>query len=238
MSVVEIVKELNRMKKKSSKDRKKREKLSSKDYSQEQKQDQKEYLEGSLGICQEINHAALSGLLSNTDDERMTSNHQQPREMQDNNNRKLLKRQDKLEGQDQDVSLSKDVQYPNARSELLSSLTTKSGEKLPTHVVIDCSMFSYVDTAGITQLKSTIKDYESIGVKTYLAGIATHVDQLLEIDNFYKEVPPHHVYITIQDAVHHAQQDQLGYDFDDEDMQEQQSHHEEENDDETTSCLH
>ena len=131
-----------------------------------------------------------------------------------------------------------DVQHSNARSQLLSSLTTKSGEKLPTHVVIDCSMFSYIDTAGITQLKSTIKDYESIGVKTYLAGIATHVDQLLEMDNFYKEVPPHHVYITIQDAVHHAQQDQLGYDFDNEEMEEQQSRHEEEQDDETTSCLH
>jgi hypothetical protein len=32
---------------------------------------------------------------------------------------------------------------------------------------------------------------------------------MLEKDNFYKEVPPHHVYITIHDAVHHAQDDQL-----------------------------
>jgi ABC-type transporter Mla MlaB component len=134
------------------------------------------------------------------------------------NNDKLLRRQynleEDVEDQENDDDNYKRTFHKTPRSLLLSSLTTKSGEKLPTHVIIDCSMFSYIDTAGVSQLKTTVQDYESIGVKTYLAGIATHVDQLLDMDNFYKDVPPHHVYITIQDAVHHAQQDQLGYNFD------------------------
>lgn len=49
-------------------------------------------------------------------------------------------------------------------------------------------MFSYIDTAGVSQLKTTVLEYESIGIKTYLAGVAVHVDRMLHKDNFYKEV--------------------------------------------------
>ncbi|KAI1296895.1 Prestin [Halotydeus destructor] len=83
----------------------------------------------------------------------------------------------------------------------------KLADYLPSHIIIDCSMFSYIDTTGVSQLKSTVLEYESIGIKTYLAGVAVHVDKMLHKDNFYKEVPPHHVYITIHDAVHHAIED-------------------------------
>ena len=91
-----------------------------------------------------------------------------------------------------------------------TDLKTKTGDPLPSHIIIDCSMFSYIDTAGISQLKSTVQDYESVGIKTFLAGVATHVDHMLELDGFYRAVLPHHVYITIHDAVHHAQQEQMG----------------------------
>ncbi|RWS05151.1 sulfate transporter-like protein [Dinothrombium tinctorium] len=79
---------------------------------------------------------------------------------------------------------------------------------LPTHIIIDCSMFSYIDAAGIGQLKATVQEYEYIGIKTYLASVATHVDKMLRKDNFYTDVPPHHVYITLIDAIHHALDDQ------------------------------
>lgn len=99
-------------------------------------------------------------------------------------------------------------------------------------------MFSYIDTAGVSQLKATVLEYESIGIKTYLAGVAVHVDKMLHKDNFYKEVnvlqsdhcthviscatsppqvPPHHAYITLHDAMHHALDDQrelFGADYD------------------------
>ena len=83
-------------------------------------------------------------------------------------------------------------------------------EDLPTHIIIDCSMFSYIDTTGVTALKTTVQEYESIGVKTFLASCAAHVVKMLEKDGFYKEVPPNHVYITVHDAVHHAMEEQKG----------------------------
>jgi MFS superfamily sulfate permease-like transporter len=96
-----------------------------------------------------------------------------------------------------------DVEGTNVRNEKLA----EEGAYQPTHIIIDCSMFSYIDTTGVSQLKVTVLEYESIGIKTYLAGVAVHVDKMLHKDNFYKEVPPHHVYITIHDAVHHALED-------------------------------
>lgn len=83
-------------------------------------------------------------------------------------------------------------------------------EELPTHIIIDCSMFSYIDTTGVSALKTTVQEYESIGVKTFLASCAAHVVKMLEKDGFYEEVPPHHVYITIHDALHHALEEQKG----------------------------
>jgi hypothetical protein len=35
-----------------------------------------------------------------------------------------------------------------------------SNEELPTHLIIDCSMFSYVRFSGITTLKKTIQSFE------------------------------------------------------------------------------
>jgi hypothetical protein len=81
-------------------------------------------------------------------------------------------------------------------------------EDLPTHLIIDCSMFSYIDTTGVSTLKTTVQKYESIGVKTFLASCATHVVKMLEKDGFYTEVPSEHVYITVHDAIHHALEEQ------------------------------
>ncbi|XP_054156044.1 solute carrier family 26 member 6-like isoform X2 [Oppia nitens] len=85
-----------------------------------------------------------------------------------------------------------------------------TADDLPTHLIIDCSMFSYIDTTGVTTLKTTVQEYESIGVKTFLANCAAHVVKMLEKDGFYDEVKPYHVYITIHDAVHHALEEQKG----------------------------
>lgn len=83
-------------------------------------------------------------------------------------------------------------------------------DDLPTHLIIDCSMFSYIDTTGVTALKTTVQEYESIGIKTFLASCAAHVVKMLEKDGFYKEVSSLHVYITVHDAVHHAIEEQKG----------------------------
>ena len=98
----------------------------------------------------------------------------------------------------------------NKKPLLLPLMRCNYKKKLPTHIVIDCSMISYIDTSGVSTLRTIVKDFNSIGITTYLAGVATHVHRMLEIDcTFYEQVAPQHVYITLHDAIHHAQQDQL-----------------------------
>ena len=76
--------------------------------------------------------------------------------------------------------------------------------KLPTHLIIDCSMFSYIDTDGIKTLKRCIADYGTVGIKTLLGGCPSHVTKQLERDHFYAAVPAHHIYISVYDALQHA----------------------------------
>ncbi|CAG2164978.1 unnamed protein product [Oppiella nova] len=80
--------------------------------------------------------------------------------------------------------------------------------KLPTHLIIDCSMFSYIDTNGIKTLKRMIADYGAVGLKTLLGGCPSHVTKQLERDHFYAAVPAHHIYISIYDAIQCAIQQQ------------------------------
>ncbi|KAI1289834.1 Prestin [Halotydeus destructor] len=77
-------------------------------------------------------------------------------------------------------------------------------ESIPTHIIIDCSMISYIDTSGIATLKKTVQEFELIGITTFLAGCAPHVIDMLERDLFFIDVPPHHVYISVHDAVLYA----------------------------------
>jgi hypothetical protein len=79
--------------------------------------------------------------------------------------------------------------------------------RLPTHIIIDCSMFSYIDTDGIKTIKRTVIEYESVGIKTFLGGCPSHVTKLLERDHFYAAVPAHHIFISIYDAMQHAIQE-------------------------------
>lgn len=86
----------------------------------------------------------------------------------------------------------------------IGDIAVVAPEQLPTHIIIDCSMFSYIDTSGVTMLKKTVQAYESIGITTFLASCASHVIEMLERDKFFVDVPPHHVYISLHDAVLHA----------------------------------
>lgn len=42
--------------------------------------------------------------------------------------------------------------------------------ELPKYMIIDCSMFSYIDTSGVSFLKKNVLAYESIGIRCFLAG--------------------------------------------------------------------
>jgi anti-anti-sigma regulatory factor len=74
-------------------------------------------------------------------------------------------------------------------------------EELPTHLIIDCSMFSYVDFSGIKTLKKTIQSFEDIGIRTVLAGVAVHIESILGKEGFYEDVSSDHLYKSVHDAV-------------------------------------
>ncbi len=76
-----------------------------------------------------------------------------------------------------------------------------SNEKFPTHLIIDCSMFSYVDFSGITTLKKTIQSFEEIGIKTVLAGVPVHIENMFSKEGFYEDISSDHLYKTVHDAV-------------------------------------
>ena len=75
---------------------------------------------------------------------------------------------------------------------------------LPDFIIIDCSMFSYIDTSGISALKAIVLQHKEIGMTTYLAGCPVHITKMLEKDGFYKEVTSNQQFISIHDAVVHA----------------------------------
>ena len=75
---------------------------------------------------------------------------------------------------------------------------------LPDFIIIDCSMFSYIDTSGIAALKAIVLQHKEIGMTTYLAGCPVHITKMLEKDGFYKEVTSNQQFISIHDAVVHA----------------------------------
>jgi anti-anti-sigma regulatory factor len=76
-----------------------------------------------------------------------------------------------------------------------------SNEKFPTHLIIDCSMFSYVDFSGITILKKAIQSFEGIGIKTVLAGVPVHIESMFGKEGFYEDISSDHLYKTVHDAV-------------------------------------
>lgn len=77
---------------------------------------------------------------------------------------KRIKKDRKLQNNERKVSIKLD-EINNANEAPKTEEST-----LPTHIIIDCSMFSYIDTSGVTALKETVKRHENIGIITLLSG--------------------------------------------------------------------
>jgi anti-anti-sigma regulatory factor len=103
----------------------------------------------------------------------------------------------KVEGIDQSCCF----RFGSSKNSNLTRISVLSEEKLPTHIIIDCSMISYIDTAGANAIKKIVKKYQEIGVFIYLSGCAFHVESLLSKIGFFIEVPSDQVFKTVHDAV-------------------------------------
>lgn len=80
---------------------------------------------------------------------------------------------------------------------------------LPTHVILDFSMISFIDSAGIHVIKKIIEDYQKINVTILLASLASHVATVVKSEPSLWNVYKQRFYITVADAVHCAARDRM-----------------------------
>ena len=74
-------------------------------------------------------------------------------------------------------------------------------ERLTKYLIIDCSMFSFIDFSGISTLKKTILTLEDIGIKCVLSGIHVHLESMLSKEGFFDVISRDHLYKSVPDAV-------------------------------------
>lgn len=75
---------------------------------------------------------------------------------------------------------------------------------LPSYIILDFSMISFIDSAGIHIIKKIIEDYLSINITILLASLASHVAKVIKSEPSLWEVHKDRFYITLADAVHCA----------------------------------
>ncbi|GAB1601766.1 sulfate transporter-like isoform X1 [Argonauta hians] len=68
------------------------------------------------------------------------------------------------------------------------------------HIIVDCSGVTFVDTVGVKVLRTLCSDYDEIDVKVILTGIRDPVYTMLELTDFIKDYGDR-LYMTILDAI-------------------------------------
>ncbi|CAG2167190.1 unnamed protein product [Oppiella nova] len=74
-------------------------------------------------------------------------------------------------------------------------------KNLPKYIIIDCSMLSYIDTSGVTELKKLVQNHSDIDIMIQLTGCPVHIETVLKRDGFFKEVSSDRVYKSVHDAI-------------------------------------
>lgn len=89
----------------------------------------------------------------------------------------------------------------------LGSSFNPRDRNLPTHIILDFSMISFIDSAGIHVITKIIEDYQRVNITIFLASLASHVASIVKNEpslwHNYKE----RFYVTLADAVHCAMLD-------------------------------
>lgn len=78
---------------------------------------------------------------------------------------------------------------------------------LPTHIILDFSMISFIDSAGLHVIKKIIEDYQKVNITVMLASLAFHVATVVKSEPSLWGVYKERFYVTLADAVHCAMRD-------------------------------
>ncbi|KAL4223156.1 hypothetical protein ACF0H5_016628 [Mactra antiquata] len=68
-------------------------------------------------------------------------------------------------------------------------------------LVLDCSVVTYIDMAGIAALQQIIKGYKKIDVDIYMAGLPKNVVATMEAANFFDTYPKKNLYHDVFDIM-------------------------------------
>lgn len=77
---------------------------------------------------------------------------------------------------------------------------------LPSHIILDFAMISYVDTAGLKTIKKIIEDYQKVNITILFASLVSHVAEMVKSDRSLWDTYKDRFYVTLADAVHCAVQ--------------------------------
>ena len=75
------------------------------------------------------------------------------------------------------------------------------------HIILDFSMISFVDSAGVAAIKKIIEDYQKVGITVFLASLVSHVAAVLKCEPSLWDGHKDRIYVTLADAVHCATRD-------------------------------
>ena len=89
----------------------------------------------------------------------------------------------------------------NARADDASLNIGNNEPYKPQHVIIDCSVMTYIDMAGINIIQQVIKEYSDIGISVYLAGVAKRPVDTLDYAGFFEKFPKSKVFIDVLDVL-------------------------------------
>ena len=89
-----------------------------------------------------------------------------------------------------------------ADAEASPSLQLSLSSHIPTHtVIIDCTVFTFMDSVSVNMIVELNKDLQECGIQLLLAGCRWRVRQTLEAGGYMAKVGLDHLFVTIHDAV-------------------------------------
>ena len=112
----------------------------------------------------------------------------------------VVKRSDKI--QDVIVDTEEDTAKPvnEIQSGSKRNVTSEQPYK-PQQVIIDCSVMTYIDMAGVNIIQQIIKEYTDIGINVYLAGVAKGPMETLDYAGFFDKFPRTKVFVGVMDVL-------------------------------------
>ncbi|VDK33119.1 unnamed protein product [Taenia asiatica] len=94
----------------------------------------------------------------------------------------------------------------NKKQEALNQLSDLLSGVPFTHVILDCSAWTFIDIVGANTLQALIADYNEVGVEVYLASPSRAVHKSLIRSGLFDKFDHSIVYVSVYDAYASSQQ--------------------------------